>query len=136
MTIAPITICGGYTSGKSVLTALLEGHPEIFAFPLWHDCLSAGLCFLSAPFWRNIIVDIPHDMKTMDGIPVRHPREELSDGNNLPIIIFNKYAGDISRKILIDYPHCSDLITCHIAGGPPAKTDGGWLHSRFFSTAR
>jgi|GEM_PF-2668616 len=54
-TIAPITICGGPTSGKSTLTALLEGLPGIFALPLWHDCLSAGLCYLSAPFWRNTV---------------------------------------------------------------------------------
>ena len=43
MLITPLIIGGGPTSGKGVLPALLDGHPEIFAIPMWHDGMIACL---------------------------------------------------------------------------------------------
>jgi len=37
--ITPIMISGAYTSGKTTLVSLLEGHSKILAIPLWHDML-------------------------------------------------------------------------------------------------
>ena len=43
----PITVCAPPTSGKVVLTALLEGHPDIFSFASWHDNIAPGLGYFS-----------------------------------------------------------------------------------------
>lgn len=39
----PLIISAAPTAGKSVLAALLEGHPEIFSLPIFHDNIAAAL---------------------------------------------------------------------------------------------
>ncbi|MDR1450741.1 MAG: hypothetical protein LBI57_00165 [Helicobacteraceae bacterium] len=38
-----LLITGAVTSGKAALACLLEGHPEAFAMPFWHDKVASGL---------------------------------------------------------------------------------------------
>jgi len=58
--IHPITVCAPPTSGKVVLTALLEGHPDIFSFTSWHDNIAPGLGYFSftpeEDFWERDFV--------------------------------------------------------------------------------
>lgn len=40
----PLTVAAAPTAGKAILLSLLEGAPDVFSTPLWHDNVSAALC--------------------------------------------------------------------------------------------
>lgn len=50
--ITPLIICGGPTSGKGVLAALLEGHPDIFCIPMWHDYTAETIASCRELSWQ------------------------------------------------------------------------------------
>ena len=61
---------------------------------------------------RCILVDMERDglPNSVDGIPVRHPKEVLSSGDILPIVIFVQNINAVYTTIREQYPAYTDLV--------------------------
>lgn len=56
-TLTPLLFCGGPICGQKTLAAQLEGHPDIFSIPMWHDCTAAHLGYCLQRMNQSVPVD-------------------------------------------------------------------------------
>jgi len=61
---------------------------------------------------RCVLVDVEHGAlpDSVDGIPVRHPKDVLPSGDILPIVVFAQNINAIYKTIREQYPAFTDLV--------------------------